>query len=101
MAYNIIREARVEDVPFIVDMIRSAAEEGVFHSIDISVEEQRREFKNFAFENPPEGYLLLVCQVGDEVAGYVDSRVRRGVGHILGIYVKPCYRRRRWKEAHS
>ncbi|MEM3616317.1 MAG: GNAT family N-acetyltransferase [Candidatus Bathyarchaeia archaeon] len=85
-----IREARIEDVPFIVDMIRSAADEGVFHPIVLSVEE----FKNFAFENPPEGYLLLVYQIGDEIAGYADSRARRGVGHILGIYVKPRYRRK-------
>jgi ribosomal protein S18 acetylase RimI-like enzyme len=46
------------------------------------------------FENPPEGYLLLICQIRDEIVGYIDSRVRRGVGHILGIYVKPCYRKR-------
>lgn len=89
-----IREARIEDAPFIVEMIRSAADEGVFHPIALSVEEQRREFKDFAFENPPEGYLLLVCQIGDEIAGYADSRVRRGVGHILGIYVKPCHRKK-------
>ncbi|MEM3579005.1 MAG: GNAT family N-acetyltransferase [Candidatus Bathyarchaeia archaeon] len=89
-----IREACVEDVPFIVDMIRSAADEGVFHPVDLSVEEHRKEFRHFAFENPPEGYLLLVCQIGDEIAGYADSRVKRGVGHILGIYVKPCYRKK-------
>ncbi|MEM3580376.1 MAG: GNAT family N-acetyltransferase [Candidatus Bathyarchaeia archaeon] len=89
-----IREARIEDVPFIVDMIRSAVDEGVFHSIELSVEEQRREFRNFAFENPPEGYLLLVYQIGNEIVGYIDSRVKRGVGHILGIYVKPHYRKK-------
>ncbi|MEM3153512.1 MAG: GNAT family N-acetyltransferase [Candidatus Bathyarchaeia archaeon] len=87
-----IREACIEDVPFIVDMIRSAVDEGVYHSIAISVEEQRKEFRNFAFKNPPEGYLLLVYQIGNEIAGYADSRVKRGVGHILGIYVKPRYR---------
>jgi ribosomal protein S18 acetylase RimI-like enzyme len=94
MAYVLIRVARIEDAPFVVDMIRSAADEGVFHSITLTVGEHIREFRNFAFENPPEGYLLLICQIGDEIVGYIDSRVRRGVGCILGIYVKPCYRKR-------
>jgi len=94
MAYVSIRVARIEDVPLVVDMIRSAVDEGVFHSINLTVEEHIREFRKFAFENPPEGYLLLICQIKDEIVGYVDSRVRRGVGHVLGIYVKPCYRKR-------
>jgi ribosomal protein S18 acetylase RimI-like enzyme len=94
MAYVSIRVARIEDIPFVVDMIRSAADEGVFHSITLSAEEHRREFRDFAFENPPEGYLLLICQIRDEIVGYIDSRVRRGVGYILGIYVKPCYRKK-------
>jgi N-acetylglutamate synthase-like GNAT family acetyltransferase len=32
-----IREARIEDAPFIVEMIRSAADKGVFHPIALSV----------------------------------------------------------------
>ena len=94
MAYVSMRVARIEDVPFVVDMIRSAADEGVFHPITLTVEEHIRAFRKFAFENPPEGYLLLICQIRDEIVGYIDSRVRRGVGHVLGIYVKPCYRKR-------
>ncbi len=47
MACNVIKEACIEDVPSIVDMIRSAVDEGVFHPIALSVEEQRREFRNF------------------------------------------------------
>jgi ribosomal protein S18 acetylase RimI-like enzyme len=94
MVYISIRVARIEDAPFVVDMIRSAVDEGVFHFINLTVEEHIREFRKFAFENPPEGYLLLICQIGDEIVGYIDSRVRRGVGHVLGIYLKPCYRKR-------
>jgi ribosomal protein S18 acetylase RimI-like enzyme len=94
MVYKSIRAARIEDVPFIVDMMRSAADEGVFHSSALSVEEQRRRFRKFAFENPPEGYQLLVCEIGDRIVGYIDSRVSRGVGHVLGIYVKPSHRKR-------
>lgn len=48
MVRESIRMARVDDVPFIVKMINSAAKEGVFHSRVISVEE----FRKFAFENP-------------------------------------------------
>jgi ribosomal protein S18 acetylase RimI-like enzyme len=94
MAYMSIRVAHIEDVPFVVDTIRSAADEGVFHSITLTVEEHIRQFRKFAFENSPEGYLLLICQIKDEIVGYIDSRVRRGVGYILGIYVKPCYRKK-------
>jgi len=89
-----IREARVEDAPDIVDMIRAGSDEGVFHSQDFSLEEQRKSFRKYAFEERSEGYQVLVCQVGSTIVGYIDYRVRRGVGHILGIYVKQGYRRK-------
>ncbi len=93
MVRESIRMARVDDVPFIVKMINSATKEGVFHSRVISVEE----FRKFAFENPynrARGYQLLVWQIKDGIAGYIDSSIGRGVGFILGIYVKPSHRRR-------
>lgn len=89
-----IREARAEDVPDIVDMIRAGSAEGVFHSQDFSLEEQRKAFRKYAFEEKSEGYQVLVCQVGSTIVGYIDYRVRRGVGRILGIYVKQGYRRK-------
>lgn len=87
---KVIREASPEDSSVIVGMIKAAADEGVFHSRVLSVEG----FRRFAFENPREGYKLLVCQIGDKIVGYIDSRIRMGVGHLLGLYVKPEYRRR-------
>lgn len=89
-----IREAGVEDVPDIVDMIRAGSGEGMFHSQDSSLEEQRKSFRKYAFEERSEGYRVLVCQVGSTIVGYIDYRVRMGVGHILGIYVKQGYRRK-------
>ncbi len=89
-----IREARIDDVPDIVEMIRAGSEEGMFHSQDYSLEEQRRLFRKYAFEERSEGYEVLVCQVGGIIVGYIDYRVRREVGHILGIYVKQGYRRK-------
>ena len=89
-----IREARVDDVPDVVDMIRAGSEEGMFHSQDLSLEEQRKSFRKYAFEERSTGYQFLVCQVGGIIVGYIDYRVRRGVGHILGIYVKQSYRRK-------
>ena len=92
-----VRVASIEDVPSIVDMVRAGSEEGVFHcnpSHSFSVEEQKESFRNFAFENRPKGYQVLVFEIEDAVVGYVDSEVRRGVGHILGIYVRQNYRRK-------
>jgi len=94
MVYKLIRIANIMDVPFIVEMIRAAAGEGVFHSIFLSVEEHRRKFREFAFKKPPEGYQLLVFQVGNKIVGYIDFHVKRGVGQILGIYVKPSHRKK-------
>lgn len=37
----------IEDVPFVFDMIRSAAKEEVFNPIGLSVEEQINDFRNF------------------------------------------------------
>jgi len=88
-----IREARVEDVPDIVEMIRAGSEEGMFHSQGFSLEEQKKSFRKYAFEERSEGYQVLVYQVGSTVVGYTDYRVRRGVGRILGIYVNQDYRR--------
>ncbi|MCW4020128.1 MAG: GNAT family N-acetyltransferase [Candidatus Bathyarchaeota archaeon] len=89
MLHKVIREASAEEAPVIVDMIRARVDERVFHSRNVSVEG----FRNFAFENPREGYKILVYQAGDRVVGYIDFRVRMGVGHILGFYVKPEHRR--------
>ncbi len=89
---KVIREASPEDAPFIVDMIRAGANEGVYHTngCSLSVEE----FQKYALESPAKGYLLMVCQLESGIVGYVDSRVRRGVGHILGLYVKPTHRKK-------
>ncbi len=83
-----IREASSGDTDVIVKMIEAAATEGKFHSGTPSKEE----FYRYAFENPPTNYLLLVAQEKNEIVGYVDSRIRRGVGFILGLYVKPTFR---------
>lgn len=85
-----VRRALVRDAPVIVNMIKKGSEEGVFHSRTPSVEGLCR----YAFENPREGYSILLCQIGAKITGYVDLRMNRGVGHILGIYVKPDYRKR-------
>ena len=85
-----IRAATSEDAPLIVDMIRMGVDEGAFHSRVVSLER----FREFAFENPREGYRIFLCQIGNQVAGYIDSRVRWGVGHILGLYVDPTHRRK-------
>lgn len=94
MTSNSIRGAKVEDVTTIVDMIRAGSDERVFHSRDISVEESRKAFKKYAFEDRHRGYQILVSQVGSKIAGYVDYEVRRGVGHVLGIYIKQECRRK-------
>ena len=83
-----IREASDRDTEFIVMMIETAAKEGKFHSDTPSEED----FRKHAFENPPKNYLLLVALEKDEIVGYADSRVRRGVGLVLGLYVKPKFR---------
>lgn len=95
MGGNSVREGHIEDVPFIVDMVRAGSEEGVFHthpSRSLSIDEQREGFRKFAFKNRLEGYQLLIFEVDSAIVGYVDSQVRRGVGHILGIYVRQNYR---------
>jgi len=74
----------------VVEMIEAAADEGKFHSDTPSTEE----FRRFAFENPPLDYLLLVADEKNEIVGYVDSRVRRSVGFILGLFVRPAFRNR-------
>ncbi len=92
-----VRVASIEDVPSIVTMVRAGSEEGIFHynpSHSFSVEEQRESFRNFAFEKRPKGYQVLVFETEDTVIGYVDSEVKRGVGHILGIYVDQKHRRK-------
>lgn len=85
-----VREASAQEADFVAGMIETGAKEGKFHSDPPS----KQEFREFAFENPPENYLLLVAHEKDEIVGYVDSRVRRGVGLILGLYVKPAFRRK-------
>jgi ribosomal protein S18 acetylase RimI-like enzyme len=85
-----VREASVEDAGSIVDMVEAAAKEGKFHSDPPS----KQEFCKFAFEDPPENYRLLVAFGKDGIVGYIDSRVRRGVGLILGLYVKSSFRRK-------
>jgi ribosomal protein S18 acetylase RimI-like enzyme len=90
----LIREAETEDLFSIVDMIRAGSDEGIFHSRCDSLEEQREAFRKYAFERRPEGYGLLVYQAENRIEGYVDYQVKRGVGHILGIYVKQSCRRK-------
>jgi ribosomal protein S18 acetylase RimI-like enzyme len=83
-----VREASERDADFIVKMIEAAAKEGKFHSVPPS----REEFHRYSFENPRENYVILIAQEKDEVVGYIDSDVRRGVGFILGLYVRPASR---------
>ncbi|NIO37222.1 GNAT family N-acetyltransferase [Candidatus Bathyarchaeota archaeon] len=93
----LIREAKIEDVSFIVDMIRSGSREGAFHrapSQTLSTEEQMRGFRKYAFEDRPNGYAILIYQIGDAIAGYVDYQVEKGVARILGIFVYKTRRRR-------
>ena len=85
----IVRRAFLNNAPQIVNMIKKGAAEGAFHHRTLSVVG----FCKYAFEQPREGYSIFLCQIGDRIAGYVDSRIKMGVGHILGIYVKPKYRR--------
>ncbi len=77
----------------IVDMIRAGSAEGVFRSRNLSLGKQREDFGRFAFENRPVGYQMLVYQIEGTTVGYVDYQVRRGLGRVLGIYVKPSHRR--------
>jgi ribosomal protein S18 acetylase RimI-like enzyme len=90
MIRNTIRKASPEDAFVIVDIIRAAAQENAFHSRVLSV----KEFREFAFEKSREGYNIFVCKIRGTIVGYIDSRMRMGVGHILGLYVKPTYRRK-------
>jgi len=83
-----VRKASVRDVDFVVKMIEAAARAGKFHSDTPSTEQ----FRKFAFEDPPRDYMLFVAQHEDEVIGYVDARVRRGVGLLLGLFVKTAFR---------
>jgi ribosomal protein S18 acetylase RimI-like enzyme len=69
-------------------MMRAASDEGIFHSRNLSEREQRERLKEYAFRNRPEGYQILVYQLRKAIVGYVDYQVKRGVGQILGIYVK-------------
>lgn len=89
-----IREARIEDAFTIVGMIKTGSDEGVFHLRCDSLEEQVEGFRRYAFESRPKGYNILVHQIENRIEGYLDYRVNRGVGHILGLYVKPNYRRK-------
>lgn len=82
--------ATTEDVPYIVDLIRMGVEERTFHNRVISIEG----FREYAFESRQIGYDLILYQIRNEIVGYMDSFVGNwGVGHILGIYVKPEHRR--------
>jgi ribosomal protein S18 acetylase RimI-like enzyme len=94
MGSSSIREARVEDIPVIVDMVRAGSAEGVFRSRNFSLKEQIEDFRKHAFENRPAGQQILIYRVGSTILGYVDYRVRWGLGQVLGIYVKPSHRRR-------
>ncbi len=86
-----IRLATSEDASSIVDMIRMGIDERAFHNREVSVEG----FLDWAFTNRQAGYDLFLCQIGNEVVGYIDYQVgRRGVGQITGIYVKPEHRRK-------
>lgn len=92
-----VRVASSEDVSAIVTLVRAGSEEGVFYfnpSHSFSVEEQIESFRDFAFENRPKGYQILVFEAEDTIIGYVDSEVNRGVGLILGIYVNQNHRRK-------
>ena len=90
----LIRKAGIEDIPVIVGMIRNGSDEDVFYSRPDSLEEQLERFKRFAFDSRSDGYEVLVHQTENTIEGYVDYQVKRGVGHILGIYVKRDYRRK-------
>jgi ribosomal protein S18 acetylase RimI-like enzyme len=94
VAFNVIRDAKVEDLTTIVDMMRAGSDEGIFHSQAVPLEELRKAFRKYAFEEKHRGYKALVCQVENTIAGYIDYEVKRGVGHILGIYVRQEYRRK-------
>lgn len=48
-----------------------------------------------ASDNREKGFELLLCQIETEIVGYIDALVGKwGVGHFLGIFVKPEYRRK-------
>jgi ribosomal protein S18 acetylase RimI-like enzyme len=86
-----LRVATPEDAPGIVDLIRIGVKERAFHQRDPTPEG----FTEFAFDSPPKGYHVLVYQLETGIAGYADSIVgKRGVRRVLGICVKPEYRRR-------
>jgi ribosomal protein S18 acetylase RimI-like enzyme len=85
-----VRIANPEDASTIIDMVRMGIEEKAFHNRVVSVEG----FLEYAFHNRTRGFNLFVCQVGDEIVGYMDSRVGRwGVGEISGVYVNPEHRK--------
>ncbi len=89
--YSEIRVATSDDVPYIVDLIRMGVEERTFHNRVISV----KGFREYAFENRQKGFDMILYQIKNEIVGYMDSLVGNwGVGHILGIYVKPEHRRK-------
>ncbi len=89
-----IRKARIEDALTIVDMIRNGSSEGVFYQRSDSLEEQVEGFRSYAFSSRPKGYEILIDQTENVIEGYTDYQMKRGVGHILGIYVKRDSRRK-------
>ncbi|NHI90798.1 MAG: GNAT family N-acetyltransferase [Candidatus Thorarchaeota archaeon] len=85
-----IRTAIPKDASTIIDMVRMGIEEKAFHNRVVSVEG----FLEYAFHNRGKGFNLFVCEIGDEIVGYMDSQMGRwGVGEISGVYVKPEHRK--------
>lgn len=86
-----ISVASPKDVPSIVNLIRMGIKERAFHNREVSVEG----YLEYAFDDRQKGFNLFICQIEDEIVGYIDSLVGRwGVGHISGIYVRPEHRRK-------
>ena len=86
-----IRAATTEDVPYIVDLIRMGVEDRSFHNRVISI----KGFREYAFKSRQKGFNIILYQIINEIVSYMDSIVGNwGVGHILGIYVKPEHRKK-------
>lgn len=86
-----LRVPTSEDASNIVDLIRMGVEERAFHNRVVSVDG----YIDYAFNQQQQGFHLFVCQIENEIVGYIDSIIGKwGVGFISGIYVKPEFRRK-------